>query len=119
MASTNQTYDLVVIGSGPAGQSAAIQASKLNKRVAIIEKHRRVGGVCTFTGTIPSKTLREAIIETVGPARLGGGEWHLTRRPEMGELLERVQRLMQRLKLRPVKEGSKRLENRDRMKAII
>lgn len=94
MASKNQTYDLVVIGSGPAGQSAAIQASKLNKRVAIIEKHRRVGGVCTFTGTIPSKTLREAIIETVGPARLGGGEWHLTRRPEMSELLERVQQVM-------------------------
>ncbi|MEE2896817.1 MAG: Si-specific NAD(P)(+) transhydrogenase [Planctomycetota bacterium] len=88
------TYDLVVIGSGPAGQSAAIQASKLHKRVAIVEKEPRVGGVCAFTGTIPSKTLREAIIEAVGPGRLGGGEWHLTRRPEMSELLERVGQVM-------------------------
>ena len=48
-------FDLIVIGSGPAGQSAAIQAAKLHKRVALIEKRKRVGGVCTFTGTIPSK----------------------------------------------------------------
>ncbi len=94
MAKQNPSYDLVVIGSGPAGQSAAIQASKLHKRVAIVEKHRRVGGVCAFTGTIPSKTLREAIIESVGPARFGGSEWHLKRRPEMEELLERVQQVM-------------------------
>ena len=94
MSSGKDTYDLVVIGSGPAGQSAAIQASKLHKRVAIVEKERRVGGVCAFTGTIPSKTLREAILESVGPARFGGSEWHLTRRPEMSELLERVQQVM-------------------------
>ncbi len=55
-------YDLIVIGSGPAGQKAAIQAAKLNKRVAIIEKKSVVGGVCVNTGTIPSKTLREAVI---------------------------------------------------------
>jgi NAD(P) transhydrogenase len=55
-------YDLLVIGSGPAGQRAAIQAAKLGKRVAIIERKAVVGGVCINTGTIPSKTLREAVL---------------------------------------------------------
>src|SRR3954471_12423055 len=59
-------YDLVVIGSGPAGQRAAIQAAKLGKRVAIIERKSVVGGVCINTGTIPSKTLREAILHLSG-----------------------------------------------------
>jgi NAD(P) transhydrogenase len=55
-------FDLVCIGSGPAGQRAAVQAAKLGKRVAVAEKRRCVGGVCIETGTIPSKTLREAVI---------------------------------------------------------
>jgi NAD(P) transhydrogenase len=55
-------FDLAVIGSGPAGQRAAIQAAKLEKRVAVIEKKTVVGGVCINTGTIPSKTLREAVL---------------------------------------------------------
>ncbi|MEO8453144.1 MAG: FAD-dependent oxidoreductase, partial [Gemmatimonadota bacterium] len=55
-------YDLIVIGSGPAGQKAAIQAAKLGKRVAIIDRKDVVGGVCVHTGTIPSKTMREAIL---------------------------------------------------------
>ncbi|MGE3316040.1 MAG: Si-specific NAD(P)(+) transhydrogenase [Planctomycetaceae bacterium] len=60
-------YDLVVIGSGPAGQKGAIAASKLHKRVAIIERRREVmGGVCLHTGTIPSKTMREAILHLTG-----------------------------------------------------
>src|SRR6266487_1687046 len=50
-------YDLLVIGSGPAGQRAAIQAAKLGKRVAIVERKAVVGGMCINTGTIPSKTL--------------------------------------------------------------
>jgi NAD(P) transhydrogenase len=54
-------YDLICIGSGPAGQRAAIQAAKLGKKVAVIEKQRFVGGVCIDTGTIPSKTFREAV----------------------------------------------------------
>ena len=54
-------FDLVAIGSGPAGQRAAVQAAKLGKRVAVIEKNRYVGGVCVETGTIPSKTFREAV----------------------------------------------------------
>lgn len=54
--------DLVVIGSGPAGQNAAVQASKLGKSVIIIDKHKDPGGGCLFNGTIPSKSLREAIL---------------------------------------------------------
>ncbi len=52
-------FDLVVIGSGPAGNWAAIQACKLGKKAAVIEKNAVVGGVCVHTGTLPSKTLRE------------------------------------------------------------
>ena len=55
-------YDLLVIGSGPAGQRAAIQAAKIGKRVAVVERKTVVGGVCINTGTIPSKTLREAVL---------------------------------------------------------
>src|SRR5207302_5415371 len=60
------TYDLLVIGSGPAGQRAAIQGAKLNKRVAIVERKAVIGGVCINTGTIPSKTLREAALYLSG-----------------------------------------------------
>ena len=59
-------YDLAVIGSGPAGQKGAIAASKLGKRVAMIDRKEMVGGVCIHTGTIPSKTLREAILYLSG-----------------------------------------------------
>ena len=54
-------YDLVVIGSGPGGQKAAIAAAKLGKSVAVVERGQMLGGVCVNTGTIPSKTLREAV----------------------------------------------------------
>jgi NAD(P) transhydrogenase len=59
-------YDLAVIGSGPAGQKGAIAAAKLGKRVAMIDRKELVGGVCIHTGTIPSKTLREAILYLSG-----------------------------------------------------
>ena len=55
-------YDYVVIGSGPGGQNAAIQAANAGKKVALIEKEQKVGGHCVYNGTIPSKTLREAAI---------------------------------------------------------
>jgi NAD(P) transhydrogenase len=57
--------DLLVIGSGPSGQKAAIQAAKLGKRVAVAERRDRLGGVSIHTGTIPSKTLREAVLEQI------------------------------------------------------
>lgn len=58
--------DLVIIGSGPAGQKAAIQTAKLGKRVIVVEKLPEPGGACLYSGTIPSKTLREAIIDLTG-----------------------------------------------------
>jgi NAD(P) transhydrogenase len=59
-------YDLVVIGTGPAGQKAAVQAAKLGKKVGIIERKEVVGGVCINTGTIPSKSLRESVLYLSG-----------------------------------------------------
>jgi NAD(P) transhydrogenase len=59
-------YDLLVIGSGPGGQKAAIAAAKLDRRVAVVERPSMLGGVCVNTGTIPSKTLREAILYLTG-----------------------------------------------------
>jgi NAD(P) transhydrogenase len=60
------SYDLVVIGSGPAGQKAALNAAKLGKTVAVIERTDSVGGVCIHTGTIPSKAIREAVLHLTG-----------------------------------------------------
>jgi NAD(P) transhydrogenase len=65
MSETVYDYDLIAIGSGPAGQRAVIQASKLGKRAAVVEC-RQVGGVCVIAGTIPSKTLREAVLHLTG-----------------------------------------------------
>ena len=59
-------YDMIVIGSGPAGRRAAVQSAKLGKSVLVIEKGRRVGGVSVHTGTIPSKTLRETVLNLTG-----------------------------------------------------
>jgi NAD(P) transhydrogenase len=59
-------YDLLVIGSGPGGQKAAIAAAKLDRRVAVVERPDMLGGVCLNTGTIPSKTLRQAILYLTG-----------------------------------------------------
>jgi NAD(P) transhydrogenase len=59
-------FDVIVIGSGPGGQKAAIAAAKLGRRVAIVERKDMIGGVCLNTGTIPSKTLREAVLYLTG-----------------------------------------------------
>lgn len=64
-------FDLVVIGSGPAGQKCAINAAKMGKRVAIIDRGRMIGGVCVHTGTIPSKTFREAVLYLTGYRQRG------------------------------------------------
>jgi NAD(P) transhydrogenase len=63
---TEQQFDLVVIGTGPAGQKGAICAAKLRKRVAVVDRTLMMGGVCVHTGTIPSKTVREAIFQLTG-----------------------------------------------------
>ena len=85
-------FDFVSIGSGPAGQRGAVQAAKLGRRVALIERRRMMGGVCVDTGTIPSKTFREAVISFVAAARPfgappGAGPVH---RPTADQLLARV-----------------------------
>jgi NAD(P) transhydrogenase len=59
-------FDMLVIGSGPGGQKAAIAAAKLGRRVAVVERPQMLGGVCLNTGTIPSKTLREAVLYLTG-----------------------------------------------------
>jgi len=82
-------FDLVAIGSGPAGQRAAVQAAKLGKRVGVIEKNRCVGGVCVETGTIPSKTFREAVwAVSVAPPTAA--------RPTAEQLLVRVSEVVRR-----------------------
>lgn len=84
-------YDLVCIGSGPAGQRAAVQAAKLGKHAAVIEKRRCVGGACLDTGTIPSKTFREAVLafsHTRNGLHKHGAVPSV--RPTAGELLSRV-----------------------------
>jgi NAD(P) transhydrogenase len=59
-------YDLIIIGSGPAGRSAAIQAGKLKRRLLVVDRKDRLGGVSVHTGTIPSKTLRETVLNLSG-----------------------------------------------------
>jgi NAD(P) transhydrogenase len=86
-------FDLICIGSGPAGQRAAVQAAKLGKRAAVVEKRREVGGVCIDTGTIPSKTLREAILyfSAIGTRRFDKREGMRNGgRPSLDQLLYRV-----------------------------
>ncbi|MDH5764929.1 MAG: FAD-dependent oxidoreductase, partial [Gammaproteobacteria bacterium] len=88
----SKPYDLIVIGSGPAGQKAAIQAAKINKRVAIIERGREIGGVAVHTGTIPSKTLREAVLYLSGYDQRGlyGKGYRLKQEMTMDDLMQRV-----------------------------
>ena len=59
-------YDLIIIGSGPAGRAAAIQAGKLKRKVLVVDRKDRLGGVSVHTGTIPSKTLRETVLNLSG-----------------------------------------------------
>ena len=89
-------FDLLCIGSGPAGQRAAIQAAKLGRRAAVVEKRRIVGGVALETGTIPSKTLREAVISyRTGLSDRAWGR-QAEKRPTAEELLSRVGRVVER-----------------------
>jgi NAD(P) transhydrogenase len=96
-------FDLLCLGSGPAGQRAAVQAAKLGFRAAVVEKGRVVGGVCVDTGTIPSKTFREAVLSFTRPARTveqGPGEHGAgamqPRRPTIQQLLARVAEVRRR-----------------------
>jgi NAD(P) transhydrogenase len=76
-------YDIVVIGSGPAGQKAAIQGAKTGQRVLVIEQEPRVGGACVHRGTIPSKTLRHSALTLLNFKRHFGAIAPLTLRPDL------------------------------------
>ena len=89
-------YDMLVIGTGPAGQKAAVQSSKLGKRVAIIERQAVVGGVCINTGTIPSKCLREAVLYLSGfrQRSIYGASYRLKQDITMEDLAFRANRII-------------------------
>ena len=91
-------FDLLVIGSGPAGQKAAIQAAKLHRRVAIVEQQRMVGGVCINSGTIPSKTLREAVIYLTGMTQrsMYGDSYRVKDDVTISDLFWRTQAVIER-----------------------
>ena len=91
-----QSYDLLVIGSGPAGQRAAIQGAKLGKRVGLIERREVVGGACIHTGTIPSKTMREAVMHLSGYRYQGiyGMNYRVKEKITMADLSFRIQHVM-------------------------
>ncbi|WP_099022790.1 Si-specific NAD(P)(+) transhydrogenase [Mycolicibacterium palauense] len=94
--SSSQEYDLVVIGSGPGGQRAAIAAAKLGKSVAVIERGMMLGGVCVNTGTIPSKTLREAVVYLTGmnQRELYGASYRVKEKITPADLLARTQHVI-------------------------
>jgi NAD(P) transhydrogenase len=89
-------YDLVVIGSGPGGQKAAIAAAKLGKTVAVIERGKMLGGVCVNTGTIPSKTLREAVVYLTGMSQreLYGASYRVKEKITPADLLARTKHVI-------------------------
>jgi NAD(P) transhydrogenase len=89
-------YDMLVIGTGPAGQKAAVQAAKLGKKVGIIERKEVVGGVCINTGTIPSKSLREAVLYLSGfrQRNLYGADYRLKETITIEDLAFRCQHVI-------------------------
>jgi NAD(P) transhydrogenase len=96
MAHEEREYDLIVIGSGPAGQKAALAAAKHHVRVALIEQRQVIGGACLHTGTIPSKTLREAVLYFTGHRlhSLYGSAYRVKERITPEDLTFRVQHVI-------------------------
>jgi len=92
------TYDLVIIGSGPAGQKGAIAAAKLGKKVAVIDRKGMIGGVSLHTGTIPSKTLREAVMYMTGFRQRAfyGSDYSLKEKVSKEDLSARVRTVLER-----------------------
>jgi NAD(P) transhydrogenase len=95
---TDHDYDLLVIGSGPGGQKAAIAAAKLGRKAAVIERGDMVGGVCINTGTIPSKTLREAVLYLTGmnQREVYGQNYRVKKDITLQDLLARTQHVIGR-----------------------
>jgi NAD(P) transhydrogenase len=96
MAQAEREYDLIVIGSGPAGQKAALAAAKHQVQVALIEQRQVIGGACLHTGTIPSKTLREAVLYFTGHRlhSLYGSAYRVKERITPADLTFRVQHVI-------------------------
>ncbi|GAC1361570.1 MAG: Si-specific NAD(P)(+) transhydrogenase [Acidobacteriaceae bacterium] len=92
----SSVYDLIVIGSGPSGQRAAIYGAKLGKKVALVEMREVVGGACINTGTIPSKTMREAVLHLSGYnyKSIYGMNYRVKERITMADLAFRVQHVI-------------------------
>src|SRR5947208_6365296 len=93
-----QEFDMVVIGSGPSGQRAAVQAAKLGKQVAVVDRRYELGGVSINSGTIPGKTLREAVIDLAGLRQrsLYGDSFRVKAEITVQDLLMRTGLIMQR-----------------------
>ena len=91
-------FDLLVIGSGPSGQKAAIAAAKLDRRVAIVERPDMIGGVCLNTGTIPSKTMREAVLYLTGldQREMYGQSYRVKEEITIADLAARTQHVVSR-----------------------
>src|SRR6201996_9850332 len=89
-------FDLLVIGSGPAGQRAAIQGAKSGKRVGLVEQREVLGGACINTGTIPSKTMREAVLHLSGYQyqSIYGINYRVKEKITMADLSFRVQHVI-------------------------
>jgi NAD(P) transhydrogenase len=92
----SSAFDLIVIGSGPAGQRAAIYAAKMGKKVAVVEAREVVGGACINTGTIPSKTMREAVLHLSGYnyKSIYGMNYRVKEKITMADLAFRVQHVI-------------------------
>ncbi len=97
MVSSKYDYDLIVLGCGPAGQRAAVQAAKIRKKVAIVDQREFVGGVCVNTGTIPSKSFKEAVLFLSGyrQRNIYGAGYRVKSEIEMSDLTFRCNRIMQ------------------------
>ncbi|RQW93570.1 FAD-dependent oxidoreductase, partial [Micromonospora inaquosa] len=91
-------YDLLVLGSGPSGQKAAIAAAKLGRRVGIVDRRDMIGGVCINTGTVPSKTLREAVLYLTGLSQrdLYGSSYRVKEEITVSDLAARTQHVITR-----------------------
>ncbi|TIL57584.1 MAG: FAD-dependent oxidoreductase, partial [Mesorhizobium sp.] len=89
-------YDMLVIGSGPSGRRAAVQSAKLGKSVLVVDRGRRLGGVSVHTGTIPSKTLRETVLNLSGWRERGfyGRGYRVKQDISVTDLIERLHKTL-------------------------
>lgn len=89
-------YDMLVVGSGPSGRRAAIQSAKLGKSVLVVEKGRRLGGVSVHTGTIPSKTIRETVLNLAGFRERGfyGRGYRVKQDISVGDIIQRLHKTL-------------------------